>query len=478
MYKKLFVSLSVLALVSCTETIQEDWEDALTGPLTEAEAKGHHVSYSDIVALTKAQNSETRAYEDQEPKIECITNSSNDTLLYIHQKPTGGWTIYSSDTRVPSIVAESDEGTVEELMQCESVMDWIKCMSEDMETIIKLSDDKLKFSKKEMNANRAFWKSVSSSDEYVKEKLAENGTRALPKFPGGHYKLVYSKDYPEDYDTIPRLTKTDWNQTEYNDYCPRQYNEQIKFEYSDRHAPAGCVPVAAAQMLYFLHFKLGVPETAPTQAWVTGNVKEGYQFDQTNFTSDVWDRFNFYSKYSQMLIANIGKLLGAEYTNTRTRCDGGKVKDKVFRQYGISCIFTEYNPDLLRTNLLNGYPVMLGAKDATGEHGHAFIVDRYKRYRIKTINYYEWVSDKPGGPTTPPPPIPIIPPSMKRYIDTIYSTPIIDAISMNWGDELCPNTGWYTLTGDWIDTCKYPSYRLNWNKERRMWCNFKPINNN
>ena len=459
MYKKLFVSLSVLALASCTETTQEDLEDALTKPLTEAEANGHHVSYSDIVALTKVQNSGTRAYEGQEPQIECITNSSNDTLLYIHQKPTGGWTIYSSDTRVPSIVAESDEGSVEELMQCASVMEWIKWMSEDMETVSKLSDDKLKFSKKEMNANRVFWKSVSSSDEYVKEKLAESGTRALPKFPGGHYKLVSSETIHEDYDTSTRLTETNWHQGfPYNSYCPNGY-------------PAGCVAIAGAQMLYFLHYKLGVPQEAPV-----GPGKNGVF---NNYSSTIWNSMNIKKPYESdaaPLIADVGRLVDMNYGYYESGAVTGDLPEKVFKPYGISCTYTDYNTTKLKNSLENGMPVILRASAAEGD-GHAFIADRYKRYRNKTINYYEWVSDKPGGPTTPPPSIPTIPPSMKRYIDTIYSTPIINAISMNWGWGENLNIGWYSLTGDWVDP-RDLNQRRNWNKGRHMIYNFKPINNN
>lgn len=480
MYKKLFVSLSVLALASCTENFQEDLADTPTSTLTEEETQNNHVSYSDIVSLTKAQSSETRAYEGQEPKIECITNSSNDTLLYIHQKPTGGWTIYSSDTRVPSIVAECDEGSVKELMECESVKEWIKWMSEDMEIISKLPDDKLKFTKKELKANRAFWKSVSATDKYVKEKLAETGTRGLsartPKLPAGHYKLVSTKTYNENYDTIPRLTKTNWHQqSPYNRWCPRKW-QPSGCEAADR-APAGCAPIAAAQILYFLHYKLGVPVTAPSEAWITGNVEKGWDGDQTNYTSEIWDRMDWGSNPEAILIANIGKRIGVEYHNEHSTGDGNKLKDKVFKPYGISCTYTDYDSRLMLTNLVNGYPVFIGSLDATGEKGHAFIVDRYKRYRQVTVNYYEWVSDKPVSPTTPPPTIPTIPPSMRRYTDTIYSTPYINAIAMNWGFEKVSNDAWYGLTGDWIDP-RPESARRNWNKDRRMWCNFKPINNN
>lgn len=468
---------SVLFLASCAEITQEDLTDTLPSPLAERDARSHHVSYSDIETLTKAQNTRTRGYDIQESKIECITNSSNDTLLYIHQIPSGGWTIYSSDTRVPAIVAESTEGSIEELMECESVREWIKWMSEDMEIISKLPKNKLKFTSEEVSSNQAFWKSVSSSDGYVKEKLLGSetrggSTRIKPILPAGHYELCSSITYNEDYDAIPRLTKTNWHQdVPYNRWCPRKYRYEMNLEISER-APAGCVPIAAAQILYYLHYKLGVPETSPSQAWINGNVETGFQLNLTNYTSEIWDRMNGVGNPEAMLIADIGRRIGVEYHNTYARGDAGKLKDYVFKPYGISCSLTEYNPYLLKTNLVNGYPVFLGATDETGESGHAFIVDRYKRFRQVTVNYYEWVSDNPPSEMNP-----IMPPSMKRYSDTIYSTPIINAIAMNWGWKGVNNDAWYSLTGDWFDPSSQ-SQQKNWNKNRFMICNFEPINNN
>lgn len=454
MYKKLFVSLSVLALASCTENFQEDLADTPTATLTEEETQNNHVSYSDIVSLTKAQSSETRAYEGQEPKIECITNSSNDTLLYIHQKPTGGWTIYSSDTRVPSIVAESDEGSVEELMSCESVKEWIKWMSEDMEIISKLPDNKLKFTKKEMKSNRAFWKSVSASDEYVKEKLAETGTRATrPNISRGHYELVSSKWYHEEYDTGARLTKTNWHQEfPYNSDCPNG-------------CPAGCVAIAAAQMLYFLHYKLGVPQEAPVAPWKN--------CVYNNYSSSIWDTMNIkypYKSDAAPLIADVGRLVDMDYNYDQSGAVTGDLPEKVFKPYGISCTYTDYNTTKLINSLEKGMPVILRASSEEG-NGHTFIADRYKRYREIKINHYIWIRDKNDDPLS------IIPHHKRSYIDTIYSKPFIKAIAMNWGWGEDLNTGWYTLTGDWVDPRDLVQ-RRNWNIGRHMIYNFKPIINN
>jgi len=482
MNKKLFVSLSALVLASCADTVQEDLSNVQTEPLAESTTDCHHVSYSDIVALTKAQNSGTRAYADQEPKIECITDK-HDTLLYIHQKPGGGWTIYSSDTRVPAIIADSEEGTTEDLLECEAIKEWLEWTKEDMATISKLPDNKLKFTKQEMDENRAFWRSISSPDEYVRENLELtrghghvldstllNPDPTIEKGYIGHWVFRFSDTYTEDYDVIPRLTTTNWHQdSPYNRWCPFKYNYEQNIPMADR-APAGCVPVAVAQMLYFLHNKLGVPQTAPSEASVSGNVEDGWQSNQTNYAPEVWGEMDASPWKEAMLMANIAKRLDGEYTNGYCRCNAADLVTKVFNPYGLLCTFTAYSTSLLKSNLLNGYPVIIGAKDATGESCHCFIVDRYKRTRTVRVNHYDWVFDE--WPAFKPMP------AVEERVEYSYSSPVISMISMNWGWKLAPNTGWYTLTGDWIDTYPGQGGQSNWNTDRRMWCNFQVLNNN
>jgi hypothetical protein len=130
---------------------------------------GNHVSYDNIVALCKGQNSITRHDTDNSFDINCIVNDDNDTLLYVCGKQEGGWTIYSSDTRVPAIIAQSDEGSFELLMQNENAKAWIESIAEDMRIIKSLDDDKLNFSEEEIERNKSFWSSILSPDKYVKK---------------------------------------------------------------------------------------------------------------------------------------------------------------------------------------------------------------------------------------------------------------------------------------------------------------------
>ena len=424
--KRYFIPLFFLVITSCSDSIQEDLTNKMAEIQNVSGTDSHFVSYSDVAALTKAESTSTRASSNATAEIKCITgNKTNDTLLYVCQKQEGGWTVYSSDTRVPAIVAQSDGGSFDDLMKIEGAKLWIQSIADDMAAIRQLDDDKLNFTREEIENNKAFWESISSPDEFVKKMLKESATRGwefdslaiLEPIIPGHYEYSFTDSYTEVYDSISRLTETNWTQhTPYNDYCP--FNSDSTFR-----VPAGCMIIAAAQMLYFLHYKLGVPETAPSTAHCEGTIYN-YQnnWEQTNFTPSIWNTMNnSIGSDAAPLVANIANILHAQFSDYSTTAIFSHLKDSVFAPYGISCTHTIYNGEkvgLLRTSLLNGIPVIFSA-NTEDERGHVFIADRYKRSRTVTRRHYEWVYDN----LAPPPytPIPAVPP----YIEYSYSSPII-----------------------------------------------------
>ena len=93
----------------------------------------HFVTLQDVQNLTKALSSSTRrASSSTAPEIICYEDAEHDTLLYICDKVGGGWTIYSSDTRVPPIVAQSDSCSFAHASENEALMAWVATIAEDM----------------------------------------------------------------------------------------------------------------------------------------------------------------------------------------------------------------------------------------------------------------------------------------------------------------------------------------------------------
>ena len=471
----LFVLLAS-AMLSCTDAMQESFDDDLSALKFQELDKTNLVSYDNIVALNTAQTAEKEEGRpmDGEQDIDCITDGRGDTLLYVCSKRDGGWTMYSSDTRIPPILAQSDKGSFSDVRKNENAMAWIQTMAEDVKLIRSLGDDQLKLTQEEIEANRDFWRSVSDPDGFVKDWLKKHSAKGLDggQLPSGHYSLVSTEYDAEVYDSIGRLTETNWHQFyPFNLGCPLKSNSNTV------RAPAGCVAIAGAQMLYFLNGKFGIPETAPSYAYCNSHVNDSsYDWAQTNYTTTIWDSMNNPSSYSSAapLIANVGARLGMHYGDDSSWAYTIDLKDDVFSPYGIDCSFSSYNfsaIDELETSLLDGIPVIL---DACAQHevngsiqveGHAFIADRYKRMRTLVTRTYVWVWD---GPV----PIDIIAPLHPRKIECEYTLPYVSYIGINWGwgQSNASDEAWYAIMGDWVDY----SIHYNWNIDRHLMYDFHP----
>lgn len=471
MRKLLFLLFCSFTITCCTNSIMDDEQLKLTETIVKDGDYENKVNLTDILTLTQGLNVGTRSSEPHSTlEVECIVNNSDDTILFVRKIQNGGWTIYSSDKRVPAIVAQSKSGSFDELMKIDGARLWLQSIADDMTIIKNLPDEKLNFTEKEIACNKSFWKSISSPDEFIKENLLE-GTRAINKdlIPiSGHYEYRFSTTYSEVYDSIPRMIDTDWKQGyPYNQYCPLKSNS------NDVHAPAGCVAIAGAQMLYFLHNSLGVPVTAPSEAYCNGNINS-YTWDQTNYNSDIWNYMKNNGIYAAPLIANVGRRLNMKYGDISSGAYTSDLVNKVFAPYGINCTYTNYDTNYLKNSLTNGMPVLLDAlskrttNSGSEKVGHAFIADRYKRTRTVTENHYVWVYDS----IPPKTPIKMVP----DKIEYRYSSPEISMIGINWGwgsDCNIPDE-WFSLTGDWISRSN-ESY--NWNINRHMIYNFQVINN-
>lgn len=465
--------LSVLLptiLVGCTNSLDETITlDPIEQESGHSAFSQHFVTLDAVAALTEAQMGMTRNSSDIRNRITCYTDTAKDTLLFICDNSEGGWTMYSSDTRVPPIVAQSGTGTFAEAMENENAAWWIKTIAEDMKAIRSAGDNELNFSKEEIESNANFWESVSAPNKFVKEQLGMNETR-WKDLPTGHYEFVGSSYHTEIYDSIPRLTVTNWHQdSPFNDYCP------YRTDFTTYRSPAGCVAIAGAQMLYFLHEELGVPQTAPSEAYCNGANNTNYDWSQYNYTSGIWDIMNTGSNAAP-LIADIGRRVDMNYGNNGSGTYTSRLVNKVFIPYGIDCTYSSYNVEDVKNSLLTGMPVILSAAalDDGETVGHAFITDRYRRIRGVTTNRYEWVYDY--IPTNPDG-TPILIPNAPHKVETSYSSPTINMIGMNWGwgSDYNNEEEWYSLTGDWI--CEETYDQLNWNRSRYMIHEFEIIEN-
>lgn len=394
---------------------------------------------------------------------------NNATCLYVMQYENG-FEVISADKRSPIPIASSDKG------------DFISCNDQNgfgghLETIA----EQIWFS-----LNGYLGDPTPAAEEYVKSSLdfwrlvngdfkkIERTDKQLRSPVSGRWILIDVASEEEVYDSIPHLTTTRWYQRgTYNYYCP----EDMDTIGSIRTCPAGCVAIAGAQMLYYLHNKIGVPTTSPGSGSCTG-----YVFDNTvqqvfwNYSSSTWANMVvprcYYGTdiYAALLVGDVGKKLGMDYSWSSSGARTEDLVNDVFYPYGISSShYSGYSSSIIVSSLLDGYPlVCAGYSSAKGTNyiGHSFLIDGYKRYRTKTTYTYEWAPDEPY-PYTP----------RNRPIDSLkteitYSYPHISYYSMNWGQyDTTANEIWCSLDGIW----QY-SNLLPYVYDREMIYNFNSIN--
>lgn len=465
------LSISLLCFYSCTQG--EDVSNmSLIHQNRNAKSSTFAVSIADIHKLISLPSSETRATTIAESDLEFYIDSQNDTLFYIVDHAEGGWTMYASDKRVPAIVAHSDSGTYAQAITNEGLHEWICSMAADMKTVKATESSKLNIPLEEQESNKEYWDSFCDIDKYLSAKAAETRSIVIPdpSFRLGHYE-VFSIDTQEEFvDEVNHITQTRWHQGEpYNHYCP--YNSA-----GTKRCPAGCVAIAGAQMLRYLHYAIGVPQYAPTSAYCIGN-KNSYSWGVSGQDSTIWDSMptsvsDAYNYTAAPLITEVGHLLDTDYDDEGSGAKTEDLPNKVFAFFGISCTLADYNAGTVMTNLQLGKPVIARARARTGYFfpnytGHCFIIDGYREFRTKTTTVYVWVYDEPQtGPYQPTEPV-------RERITVTYSTPHITNIRMNWGWGSTPNDTWFVPTDDWV--VNIDDENLSLAHSKKMIYNFNPI---
>ena len=457
--KKLLLALSIIItsiIFGCSESFEDEIYN-MDFKVNKAKNSSNFVTLNCVQALVKIQHPGTRSDASSDINILCYEDAEHDTLLYICDKVGGGWTIYAPDMRVPPVLAQSETGTFAHASENEALMAWVSTIAEDMKIIKHASDAELNFTPSEIESNKKFWRSICFPDNYAKEITSEQYTKAHRDYPlNGHYEFYSVESYIDTIQYVGRLTQTDWHQNSlYNFYCPRKtYLPYLQ-------APAGCVAIAGAQMLYYLHYNLGVPDTAPSEAYCNSFVNDDpYDMGQSNFTSTIWSSMNPNPIMAAPLIANVGQKLGTHYGNSESSASTSDLNAYVFPTYGIYCDYDNYidNIDAMDSSLVHQMPVILrAAVSGSKTDAHTFIVDRYVYKKVVVKTTYIWVYDSiPLGSDGNEMPVPIVP----DKVSYMYIPFKMIGMNWGWGPSYNSNDEWFIQTGDWtINNVTYTDNR-------------------
>ena len=427
--------MSALGVTGCgkTDASKEDVSPQVAARLS----PDNFVSRNQIDKYASSIFQTTKAGESIDYTIEPLCGTVGDTLAYVVNTEGYGWRIISADARTPAILAEDYQGSFSLHDGNPGIQIWLDFMKRDMAAVRQSTDDKLKFGEDEIAANKAFW--------------SNGGFRAqddpqLP-FPNGTWGVRTTIETLVA-DSLNHMTPH-WDQGfPYNVYCP------LKSWSTTIHVPAGCTAIAGAEVLYYLHYKIGVPEEAyGTMSW-NGDVPEYGSPSTANW--DLMDpEYNASGPADKeaILIERVGYQSGMSYADTASAADLTDLREGALYQHNIVCSQRNYNQDTVKRYLSRLFPVIVSAyTQLIGGVGHSFVIDGYKKTYTKYTYYHYYIPNDPDEP---------IPPGCESYYTYHYTTPEITAIKINWGWRTQwalgyqLNDGWFTLTGDW--TTEQPS---------------------
>lgn len=426
----------------------------------------NNVSIKDIDSYLLYKN---LAYGIKSLSVEPLVDGE-DTLCYAINYEEG-WEIISGDKRSPVVLAYGDNGSFSTETENEEMLAWLESLLADVQALKHM--DNLSTCSDEQLANmlsaRIFWNLVRCDVNFISPKTRFNPDDYPESI--GHWELKGTTTTTELFDDF-RLLQTHWGQSgnHYNEYCP------LKTSPADgSRAPAGCVAVAGAQMLYFLHGCLSVPTNAPDTAYCSGFIGSGNYTQHTGGSSSTtWGYMlgnslndkGFYS--AAVLIADVGKKVGVSYGNNGSNASTSDLPSSVFSPYGITCSYVSYSSSTTSQSLLNGMPVIVRAYGTRTyvlglfpkySDGHSFIIDGYRRYRKKITYQYEWEWDEWNGTG----PIPY----GGNYTTVSYGSPYITDYKMNWGWSNTDDDLYFAPSGNWGITFSDGTY-CNFVYQRHM----------
>lgn len=366
--------------------------------------------------------------------IEALVRDS-DTLGYVLNYGEG-WEVLSGDKRCTPILAKGDGHYLfDSLIPPQKI--WFES---ELEKIGAIKDGYGVQTKSGPSEGELFWQRINAPTSLTK---AEGD----PIEDNQYWELVEIIDWDYDVYTTGHLIQTKWGQEyPWNMYCP------IDTETNDT-CVAGCWPVAGAQLLYFLHYNINKPLSAPLTtswdnmainaydhqrsklqsaaliSWVGENMNVNYGVEGTSGSMNKFSSF----------IDDIPSLLSNEAQITFKKHNYDNMDNDI--SYYLS---NRRQPCIVRahTNEILGIPA--------GD-GHAWLIDGY---RVETYTHkyiYTWTSRTDNhlyeyGEIK------------EEYIETDYRY-----IMMNWGYDGYGDNNLYSpsINADWTIS----SYNFKYSKK-------------
>ena len=450
----------------------------------------YFVTVDDLENFVKFRRSSSEKSNLSVKEVKPYGLDSSHTLFYILNYDEG-WEVVAADKRVQPTLAHGDSGTF--TMDCdnEPMKFWMNLLADGVlqtrrrtttadiattATSTTTSTDSFDVVKSSEEQYVDFWDGISPTENCTKGDQIIGPITPPDDTP--HFQYLITTEQETVYIQNGPLLETRWGQNHpWNAYCP------LKTNGSGLRAPAGCVPVAGAQAIYYLQDYFNLNVLSPTQGTCTGNINDFNQ-SLTNPTFSAWnDMTHYITSYgtfipyssnpnlTALLIAYVGLMVEVDFGNNSSGADTMDLPDKVFDYYGIDCnTTTEYDSGIIIQNIQNQLPIIMRGVDAMlfGE-GHAWVLDGYRQEVTRTTKYYFRS-------------LMMLTPAQLKELDKTDANQIVvedslvaEKIHMNWGWDGSQN-GWFSLLPEnwWLIDDEGDDFRLRY--YIKMIYDFQPKN--
>ena len=424
-------------------------------------------------AFVEILNKDTSGVLRKEVKKITPIVHKGDTLVYlVNYEENKGWLIVSGDKRTPGILAYSDKGSFETASLNPGQMTWL----DDLANQIYVLKHQTNGVADTLAADYRLWNNIET---YVANTSDSGPLHTITPLPEGSWILIDVQSETLSPTQVGPLLQTKWGQgSPWNTCVPTDAPN------STHRCPTGCTAVAGAQMLYYLHYKLGVPaamySTGSCIGW-SNNVSSNnildaishffslsnayeYSFSFSNSDTTTWNQMAKMKPFFvdadattdrvAVLMGYVGWQIKTAYSGNGSSSTLDNLAD-FYSAQGIKCDSKGYNSSDVITGLRNNMPVIVRADSRMIEHGvlgidfwteytdgHAWVIDGYENKNIKCTYTYEWS----GGSN--PPNILVNPPiNTRKTEEEIITTP--NYFYMNWGYDGHWDDGRYTFDGLW-----------------------------
>lgn len=349
---------------------------------TEPTAKRFPVLDSDVPAILES-HIDKREVPKGKFSINSIKKNGN-PMMHIVNYDDGGWVIVAGDKRESNqILAMGETGNFDpDNITNPNVAFWFESQMAEMENV-DFEDDTVSISVRAEDAEPASLPPFDEEYVWVRRPNGSVVTSTVLYLELGH------------------LVTTKWGQT-----YPWNYKCQTTEGYD---MPTGCGVVAVAQLLYYYHFNLGMPNglyhsIEPTFTQTTdsdGNtyytssvVRSDYQSNSNRWQLMATECANgartSATDYVGDLMVDIGKRAGTKYNFGVSGTTLSGCMD-AFSSFGLSCSKTAYSPTMVISSLNNRKPVLIASwtYNSVGV-GHGWIADGYKCYENTIDTQHKW----------------------------------------------------------------------------------------